>query len=113
MFAEKTDKLVDELVKEGYQNAVKQYGEKYESRYQAFCVLQEEILEAWDEIDFMKRRIVLRLLDFVNNNNGIGLQNDIRNVIDMSKKAIKELAQVCAVCKKFNDTICRDYKYLD
>lgn len=109
MFSNKTQRLVDELIEAEYQNAVEQYGEKYESKYQAFCVLQEEVLEAWDEVNLLKEHIVPLLLNTVNDNH-YGQVAFIRDVIKVSKNAIKELAQVCAVCEKFEATICEDQK---
>lgn len=113
MFSEKTDKLVDELVEAEYKNAVKQYGEKYENVFKAFCVLQEEILEAWNEADFLNEHIVPRILNAINEDNHIRQVAFIRDVIKASKCAIKELAQVCAVCEKFEATIRESTSLLD
>lgn len=112
MFSKETDKLVDELVRAEYENCVKQYGEKYENVHKAFCVLIEEVLEACDEVSWIKENIIPFLLFTVNDEDPatrkIRTKKLLAEYSKTARNAIKELAQVCAVCEKFEATISKN-----
>lgn len=98
MFNTKSDQVVEELVNLELDQAIKQYGEKYESIDIADEVLCEEIQEAFDEFKSVQNIHILWLEKLVGKTD---IQVDVINVLEkVAKNGIKELAQVCAVCEK-------------
>ena len=53
-FAQKTEKLVNELIQAEYQNACKQFGDKHNSLHEGYAVLLEEVEEVRKEIKHLK-----------------------------------------------------------
>lgn len=108
-FSEKASELVNQLIDAEYENCVKQYGEKYESEHKAFCVLMEEVLEACDEVSWIKENIIPFLLFTVNDEDPATRKIRTKTLLidyeRTARNAIKEVAQVCAVCRKFIATI--------
>lgn len=103
-FAQKTEKLVNELIQAEYQNACKQFGDKYNSLHEGYAVLLEEVEEVrkeikhlkmdkkvfWNNIKENEMTVVEQMLIFLN--------EDVED-------AIKELAQTGAVLMKIRNTI--------
>lgn len=103
-FAQKTEKLVNELIQAEYQNACKQFGDKYNSLHEGYAVLLEEVEEVrkeikhlkmdkkvfWNNIKENEMTVVEQMLIFLN--------EDVED-------AIKELAQIGAVLMKIRNTI--------
>lgn len=87
MFSPKTDRIVDSLALEEFENAVILWGRDYDSYETACEVLQEELEEVNAEIC----RISEGPLDAYQN-------------IRYARNAIKELAQVIAVCMKITQS---------
>ncbi len=83
MFAVESEKIVDKLIEAEYKQAVKQYGKTYADENEAHDVLYEEIIESIEEVRKLSP-------------NPKCAAYNIKN----ARAAIKELAQVCAVCGK-------------
>lgn len=98
MFNAESDKKVVELVNLELDQAIKQYGEKYESIDIADNVLLEEIQEAENEIKSIKTAYIFWLEDLTEGNNR--QKTTIDMIQTFAKNGMKELAQVAAVCEK-------------
>lgn len=84
MFSANTDRLVDQLCYEEWRSAVDSWGPTYSSEREAGSVLSEELHEVMQEINLMNK------------------SEDTRPMIRYAKNAMKELAQVVAVCMKID-----------
>lgn len=106
MFAEDTEKLVNELIQAEYKNACEKFGEKYNSLCEGYVVLFEEIEEVNNEMTSLNqmRKDLVKLVQ-----NPKAYKKDILEfsyfVIQNCTNAIKELAQVGAVLKKIQNTL--------
>lgn len=102
-FNEQTEKLTQDLIQAEYKNACEKWGDKYNSLYEGYAILKEEVEEVkeqtknlrlikfmWDEIKKDNKDILYRLLELME-----------KGVIC----AIKELAQVGAVLMKIKNTL--------
>lgn len=104
-FAQKTEKLVEDLVQAEYQNACTQFGEKYNSLHEGYAVLLEEVEEADKEMSFIKDELC-RLWTFIKGTRIEGwIETSVKDLIKENENAMKELAQVGAVLKKIRNTI--------
>lgn len=83
MFAPESDGIVDSLIEAEYKAAIEQWGESYKDDTEAHDVLFEEIIESINEVKKISP-------------NPKCAAANIKN----ARAAIKELAQVCAVCGK-------------
>lgn len=99
MFAEQSEKLVKKLVQAEYRNAVEHYGETYKDLNEAEAILIEEINEADAEVENLDLRF--SEADFISGN---GLKIDINKMRKYAINGIKELAQVCAVLNKIQNS---------
>ena len=107
-FSKKTDKLVKDLIDSEYENACCLYGDKYQTLHQAYSVLAEEIDEVKSELLKLlsyKQEVKVFTQNFDANKDFFDLYNICHSSFCVSKHAIKELAQVCAVLKKFQATL--------
>lgn len=106
-FAQKTEKLVQELIQAEYKNACDNFGEKYHSLHEGYAVLLEEVEEANEDMT----RIKYSLEDFwkwIKQDTKIN-PKDIDIVIEeYLKYCISELAQVGAVLMKIKNTLEKD-----
>lgn len=104
-FSEKTETLVNALVQAEYENACKQFGEKFNSLHEGYAVLLEEVEEVQNEVDKIKGHLD-HLWEKIKNQVDI---NNINSFICFIESptfyAIKELAQVGAVLWKIKNTI--------
>jgi hypothetical protein len=98
MFNPESDLKVKELCNLELQQAVRQWGEKYENFDVADSVLLEEIKEAKIEVRGIETAFIFWLASL---NGDPGKQKKTVNVIQkLAENGIKELAQVWAVCEK-------------
>ena len=49
-FSDRTEKLTEHLIQAEYENACKQFGDKYHSLHEAYAVLLEEVEEVITEV---------------------------------------------------------------
>lgn len=102
MFNPESNKKVEELCSLEFNQAVKQWGEKYKDIDEAQEVLNEEINESVTELVGVRNCFVLWLEKLAGKTD---IQADVINVIELcAKNGIKELAQVCAVCEKIKNS---------
>lgn len=85
MFAPESDVIVDSLIEAEYKSAVNQYGKTYQDENEAHEVLFEEIIESINEVKKLTPNVSTECA-------AVNIKN--------ARAAIKELAQVCAVCGK-------------
>lgn len=104
-FAEKTEKIVDELIDEEYLNAIKKYGYDYNSLHEGYAILKEEIEEVDIEIEDIERW----LNSFWTSIKIDMYYRDTKDCVEelevCVKNAIKELAQVGAVLRKIKHNL--------
>lgn len=98
MFSEKSEGLVDALVSAEYYNAVEHYGDRYGDKVESVEVLEEEVNEAYDEM-----KNVHAFFTFYKNITGPNEPICLDDLVLSARNAIKELAQVIAVCKKIQN----------
>ena len=100
MFAEETEKLVNELIQAEYKNACEQFGEKYLCMQEMLEVLSEEVKEVYDELELAENEVMKTqfLIKSYNTETLLKLEN-------YTKNSIKELAQVGAVLQKIQNTL--------
>lgn len=104
-FAEKSEKIVEELINEEYLNAVKKYGDGYHSLHEGYAVLLEEMDEVKEGCS--ANELFLNILwgnikgkpDYCTNDDC--LNKMLHNV----KHTIKELAQIGAVLRKMKHNL--------
>lgn len=103
MFAEETEKLVNDLIQAEYKNACDLWGEKYHSKEEACDILKEEVREVGYEI----AELIYHNFYFIKYayDNQKLPDNWIEETEKYVKNAIKELAQVGAVLMKMQNTI--------
>ena len=98
MFSEKSEGLVDALVSAEYYNAVEHYGDRYGDKVESVEVLEEEVNEAYDEMENVRS-----LFTFYKNITGPNEPICLDDLVLSARNVIKELAQVIAVCKKIQN----------
>lgn len=107
MFHEKTKEKVKELINLELENAKKQYGEKFNSDHEFMSVLGEEYNEVVEYMEWIGKNLValqrealyehLSLMEHQHYNGTRTLDSMLQDV----NEAVKELAQVGAVIKKY------------
>lgn len=102
MFAEETEKLVNDLIQAEYKNACDLWGEKYHSKEEACDILKEEVREVGYEIAELSYRNFY-FVKYAYDNQNLP-DNWIEETEKYVKNAIKELAQVGAVVRKIRTT---------
>lgn len=104
-FAEKSEKIVDELINEEYLNAVKKYGDGYHSLHEGYAVLLEEMDEVKE--GYSANELFLNILwDNIKGKPNYSTNDDYLNkMLHNVKHTIKELAQVGAVLKKMKHNL--------
>jgi predicted RNase H-like nuclease (RuvC/YqgF family) len=104
-FAEKTEKIVDELIDEEYQNAIKKYGYDYNSLHEGYAILKEEIEEVDIEIEDLKRWLDDFWISIKNDRYYNDTEHCVEELEVCVENAIKELAQVGAVLRKMKHNL--------
>lgn len=104
-FSDKTEKIVDELINEEYQNAIKKHGDGYHSSHEGYAILKEEIEEVDVEIRDLERWLDEFWESVKNNNDYYELKDCVEELEVCVENAIKELAQVGAVLQKIKNTL--------
>lgn len=103
-FSTKTDKLLKDLVQAEYGNACDNWGSTYNSLHEGYAILLEEIQEAEEEMNKIKRD--LDSVWFSIKRNDIEIINMyLERIQESSLSCIAELAQVSAVMLKIKNTI--------
>lgn len=91
---------VERLVKEEYDRASKQHGERFHSPHEAYAVMLEELEEAKDEFDEAKH-IMSRLFWFyVNCDNFRGCVDAAKIIQHAAENAAAEMIQLAAMAHK-------------
>lgn len=105
MFAEETEKLVNDLIQAEYKNACENWGEKYNSLHEGYAVLLEEVEEV--EAYFSKlKEVIIDIWGVTKQNKTEHLGTYINAyAIRCAEFSIKELAQVGAVMMKIKNTL--------
>lgn len=104
-FAEKTEKIVDELIDEEYLNAIKKYGDGYHSLHEGYAVLREEMDEVKE--GYSANELFINILwSNIKGKPNHGTNDDCLNkMLHNVKHTIKELAQVGAVLRKMKHNL--------
>lgn len=103
-FANKSEKLVNELIQAEYKNACTQFGEKYNSLHEGYAVLLEEVEEAEIEMKKIKRDLESLWL-FIKRNDTEMINLNLGRIQESGLSCMKELAQVGAVFMKIKNTL--------
>ena len=101
MFREKTIELVEKAIKEELANA-KGYGEKYNSVFETYGVLKEEVEEMNSEVEEVKGNLTI-FWNFIKKNNAEKQKEFLKLIENYAEKTALETLQVCAVCRKALD----------
>lgn len=104
MFAPETDELVNELIQAEYKNACEKFGNKYNSLYEAYAILLEEVEESEKEFARIKTELSF-LWANIKNDKEQNMEFYLNVLPKYTKNAIKELAQVGAVLIKIKNTL--------
>lgn len=106
-FAPETENIVNQLIQVEYKNAVKNWGDKYNSLHEAYAVLKEEIEEIQNDFNF-----IINFFDslWVSIKKDGPIDHTIMCLEDYTKHSMKELAQVGAVLQKIQNTIFGEVK---
>lgn len=104
-FSEQSEKLVNNLIQAEYENACKNWGEKYHSLHEGYVVLLEEVEEV--EAYFSRLKEVFHDVGVaIKQNKTEHLEKYIdAYAIRCAEFSIKELAQVGAVLMKIKNTL--------
>lgn len=103
-FAKETENIVNQLIQAEYENACKNFGEKYNSLHEGYAVLLEEVEEANDDMT----RIKYSLEDFwkwIKQDTKINPKEIDIVIEEYLKNCISELSQVGAVFMKIKNTL--------
>lgn len=104
MIAEKANEAIELAINFEHNNITTKYGEVYASEHEAYAVLKEEIEEAADDLDQLKKNLAYLWALIKNNHikNGNGTISEAR---DYAVMLAQESVQVAAVCERFLETI--------
>lgn len=108
MFAEKTKELIEQAVKQEYDNSKSKHGEKFVSYHEAYAVLKEEIEEAGDCYVPIELALI-NLWKAVKENKVEGENGRVRieKICNEAISLAMEACQIAAVCKKTLDGVNR------
>lgn len=104
MFDKMSEKYVKAAIGSETQNAIENYGLKYNSFHEGYAVLKEEVEEARDEhvqIDYA----IERLWNNVKTNDVSELKNNVSAILLSAEKLALEAVQIAAVCNKILKSI--------
>lgn len=99
MFSTETKKIIENAIKAEYKNAVKNYGEKYNSLHEGYAVLKEEVEET--EKEFQKLNLLFSIFweECVKGHGDLSEMHAER-IKNTAISLILEACQVAAVCEK-------------
>ena len=99
MFSEVARLHINKAVMEETENAVKNYGETYNSPHEGYAVLLEEVEEAADDLTYIKNNLAVLWLSITTNDlKDTTLLTDIEGTAQL---LALEAVQIAAVCSKF------------
>ncbi len=101
MFSQKTLELINDAALEEYENAKKNWGEKYHSKHEAWAVLHEEVGEVRKDYKTIKNLEKWLWSSIINNQTP-----DIRLMMELAESAkhlAMEACEVAAVCRKMSE----------
>lgn len=101
-FAQKTEKLVQELIQAEYKNACEKFGETYHSLHEGYAVLLEEVEEVEQEKKLLDINIASIWYRIKQNELN---EDDIKQALNHMMYTMQELAQVGAVFIKMQNTL--------
>lgn len=110
-FHKDTKGLIEQAIEKEYENATAVDEQQHKGRYyntlnEGYGVLAEEVLETKIVSDMvLKKNVHKFLLHLIRVGNNRQLSSELESCIHNAEKAMCELAQVAAVCKKMIDTI--------
>lgn len=99
MFSEKTNELIKAAINSELENAISNYGNKYNSEHEAYAVLKEEFDECHDQQILIKNNL-FKLWDNIKLNNVYQVKLAAENIRKYAENMAKESVQVAAVCDK-------------
>ncbi len=99
MFDEKTEQKINEAVTLEIVNAVKRFGVGYNSNYEAYAVMLEEVEEAEKVLDYIKNHLAM-IWDAVKVNDDNEVKSNSRIIALDAVDLAKESCQIAAVCRK-------------
>lgn len=102
MFAELTKKLVNNAINSETAQAMKNYGETYNSLHEGYAVLKEEVEEAGEAWESAERKLNI-LWEFIRTPEVFMSDKPTEIIFDLKSEAEKialEAVQVAAVCNK-------------
>lgn len=100
MFDEKTKPLIAEAVKAELKNAQNNYGKKYNSIFEGYAVLKEEVEEVQEDFEFIQMKFN-ELWDSIRENDLDRISVLVSQIELKARNCAMESAQVAAVCQKF------------
>lgn len=98
MFSELARLHINKAVMEETENAVKNYGETYNSPHEGYAVLLEEFEEASDDLTYIKNNLGVLWQSIKTNDLDSTTLTDIEGTAQM---LALEAVQIAAVCSKF------------
>lgn len=98
MFSEVARLHINKAVMGETENAVKNYGEVYNSPHEGYAVLLEEVEEASDDLTYIKNNLGVLWQSIKTNDLDSTLITDIEG---MAQMLALEAVQIAAVCSKF------------
>lgn len=99
MFDERTKSLIDEAVKAELKNAQNNYGKKYNSVFEGYAVLKEEVEEVQEDFEFIQMKFN-ELWDSIRENDLDRIPVLVSQIELKARNCAMESAQVAAVCNK-------------
>ena len=103
MFSDEARENVQNAVLAELANAVKNYGEVYNSQHEGYAVLLEEVEEAADDLTYIKNNLAVLWQSIKTNDlKDTTLLTDIEGTAQM---LALEAVQIAAVCTKFKESL--------
>ena len=99
MFADQTEKKINEAVTLEIISACKTYGADYHSLHEGYAVLLEEVEEAEKELDYIKNHLAM-IWDAVKVDDENEVKGNARIIALDAVNLAKESCQIAAVCRK-------------
>lgn len=99
MFGEMTKKYVEAAIGSEFENAVKNWGETYNSNHEGYAVLKEEVDETNDELIQIKNKLYDCWTLVKLNRNGLYKQ-EVEKIKNHAESLALEACQIAAVCGK-------------
>lgn len=100
MFADKTKEQIDGAIALEYENAKKNWGDRYASLHEGWGVLEEELWEARKEYRGMKNNARTLFKFIATDVNRRDIDNALAYIMINARQLAMEACQVAAVCQK-------------